>query len=136
MTDTGMNPAAVVRATDAMLQALGGDGVIILFPLITMPDDPTAQLGLADPGVEEVVFTPVIVRALQTTATGPRRRLEFLLSAAAVADQLSLRNVPTAEALFNGALGVLYDNDIFHIENVMTEYFGGTAYLYRIVAVE
>jgi hypothetical protein len=136
MTDTGMNPAAVVRATDAMLQALGGDGVTILFPLVTMPNDPTAQLGLADPGVEEVIISPVVVRTLETAATGPRRRLEFLLSAAAVAAELSVRNVATAEALFNGALGLLYDNDLFHIEHVMTEYFGGTAYLYRIVAVE
>jgi hypothetical protein len=131
-----MNPAAVMRAADAMLQALGGDSVIILFPLVTMPNDPSAQLGLADPGVEEVVFSPVVVRTLQTPATGPRRRLEFLFSAVAVADELSERNVPTAEALFNGALGLLYDNDLFHIESVMTEYFAGTAYLFRIVAVE
>ena len=136
MTDTGMTSAAVVRAADAMLQALGGDGVSLLFPLVTMPDDPSAQLGLADPGVEEVIFSPVVVRTLQTGTTGPRRRLEFLISAAAVTDELSARNVATAEALFNGALGLLYDNDLFHIENVMTEYFGGTAYLYRIVAVE
>jgi hypothetical protein len=101
-----------------------------------MPNDPSAQLGLADPGVEEVVFSPVVVRTLQTPATGPRRRLEFLFSAVAVADELSERNVPTAEALFNGALGLLYDNDLFHIESVMTEYFAGTAYLFRIVAVE
>jgi len=58
MTDTGMSPAAMVRATDAMLQALGGDQVSMLFPLITMPNDPSAQLGLADPGVEEVIFCP------------------------------------------------------------------------------
>ena len=131
-----MNPAAVMRAADAMLQALGGDSVTILFPLVTMPNDPSAQLGLADPGVEEVIFSPVVVRTLQTPATGPRRRLEFLFSAVAVADELSERNVPTAEALFNGALGLLYDNDLFHIESVMTEYFAGTAYLFRIVAVE
>ncbi len=131
-----MNSAAVMRAADAMLQALGGDAVTILFPLVTMPNDPSAQLGLADPGVEEVIFSPVVVRTLQTPATGPRRRLEFLFSAVAVADELSERNVPTAEALFNGALGLLYDNDLFHIESVMTEYFAGTAYLFRIVAVE
>jgi hypothetical protein len=131
-----MNPAAVMRAADAMLQALGGDGVTILFPLVAMPNDPGAQLGLADPGVEHVVFSPVVVRTLETAATGPRRRLEFLLSAASVAAELSERNVASAEALFNGALGLLYDNELFHIEHVMTEYFAGTAYLYRVVAVE
>jgi hypothetical protein len=140
MTETGIgagiSSAAVVRAADAMLQALGGDQVSMLFPLVTMPNDPSAQLGLADPGVEEVVFSPVVVRTLVTSTTGPRRRLEFLLSGAAVAAELTSRNVASAEALFNGALGLIYDNDLFHIENVTTEYFAGTAYLYCVLAVE
>jgi hypothetical protein len=136
MTQTGMSSAAVVRATDAMLQALGGDQVSMLYPLITMPNDPSAQLGLADPGVEEVIFCPVVVRALVTPTTGPRRRLEFLFSGTAVAEELTSRNVASAEVLFEGALGLLYDNDLFHIENVTTEYFAGTAYLYRVLAVE
>jgi hypothetical protein len=131
-----MSSAAVVRATDAMLQALGGDQVSMLYPLITMPNDPSAQLGLADPGVEEVIFCPVVVRALVTPTTGPRRRLEFLFSGTAVAEELTSRNVASAEVLFEGALGLLYDNDLFHIENVTTEYFAGTAYLYRVLAVE
>jgi hypothetical protein len=131
-----MSSAAVVRAADAMLRALGGDGVSMLFPLVTMPNDPSAQLGLADPGVEEVIFSPVVVRTLVTPTTGPRRRLEFLLSGAAVAAELTSRNVASAEDLFNGALGLLYDNELFHIENFTTEYFAGTAYLYRVLAVE
>ena len=108
----------------------------MLFPSAAMPNDPSAQLGLADPGVEEVIFSPVVVRTLFTPMTGPRRRLEFLLSAAAVAEQLTLRSVASAESLFDGALGLLYENEIFHIENVTTECFGGTAYLYRVLAVE
>jgi hypothetical protein len=136
MTDTGMSSAAVMRAADAMLHALGGNEVSMLFPLVTMPNDPSAQLGLADPGVEEVVFSPVVVRTLVTPTTGPRRRLEFLLSGATVAAELTSRNVASAEVLFDGALGLLYDNDLFHIENVITEYFAGTAYLYRVLAVE
>jgi hypothetical protein len=136
MADTGMSSAAVVRAADAMLRALGGDAVSMLFPLVTMPNDPSAQLGLADPGVEEVIFSPVVVRALVTPATGPRRRLEFLVSGAAVTAELTSRNVASAESLFDGALGLLYDNDLFHIENVTTEYFAGAAYLYRVLAVE
>jgi hypothetical protein len=133
---TGMSSAAVVRAADAMLQALGGDAVSMLFPLVTMPNDPSAQLGLADPGVEEVVFSPVVVRTLAAQATGPRRRLEFLFSATAVAGELTSRNVASAELLFDGALGLIYDNDLFHIESVATEFFAGATYLYRVLAVE
>jgi hypothetical protein len=136
MSEAGISSAAVVRAADAMLQALGGDGVSMLFPAVTMPNDPSAQLGLADPGVEEVIFSPVLVRTLVTSTTGPRRRLEFLFSGAAVAAELTSRNVASAEALFNGALGLVYDNDLFHIESFTTEYFAGTAYLYRVLAVE
>lgn len=136
MTDAGISGVAVVRATDAMLQALGGDEINVVFPLAALPNDPSAQLGIVDPGVEQVAFSPVVVRNLTTAATGPRRRLEFLLSGSAVAAELSQRNAATGQALFGGALGIMYDGDLFHIENVTTEYFAGTAYLYRVVGVE
>ena len=132
----GISGSAVIRAADAMLRALGGDEIAVLFPLVGMPNDPSAQLGLADPGVMEVTFSPVVVRVLVAPTSGPRRRLEFLVSGTAVSEELSARNAPTAEAMFNGALGVVYDGDLFHIEAVTTEYFAGSAYLYRIVGVE
>ena len=132
----GISSAAVIRATDAMLRSLGGDQVAVVFPATGLPDDPAAQLGMVDPGVEEVPFTPVVVCSLNTTAAGPRRRLEFLLSAATVAAQVISRNAVSAEALFDSALGLLYDGDLFHVENVASEYFAGTAYLYRVTAVE
>src|SRR4029077_18312845 len=105
-----------IRAADAMLRALGGDTISLLFPLVGMPNDPSAQLGLVDPGVEEVNLSPVVVRILTTPTTGPRRKLEFLLSASIVAEELSSRNVASAQALFDGALGLIYDSDLFHIE--------------------
>jgi hypothetical protein len=132
----GVSGIALVRAANAMLRALGGSEISLMLPLLAMPDDPSAQLGLMDPGVEEVRFSPVVVRNLPTENTGPRRRLEFLVPAAVVAAELSSRNVPSAEALFDGALGVMYNSDLFHIEGIATEYFGGMAYLYRVVAVE
>jgi hypothetical protein len=136
MGSAGVSGAAIVRAADAMLRALGGDTVNILFPAITMPNDPSVQLGLVDPGVEEVQFSPVVVRTLPTTREGPRRRLQFLIPGSAVAAELADRNEPTAEALFLSALGISYDGDLFHIVNVLTEYFAGTAYLFLVEAVE
>ena len=50
--------------------------------------------------------------------------------------ELSSRNVASAETFFEGVMGVVYGNDLFHIENFSTEYFGGMAYLYRVVGVE
>ena len=136
MTGAGISGAAVVRAADAILQALGGDEVMLVFPLVALPNDPSAQLGLVDPGVQQVTFSPVVVRSLNTPNTGPRRRLEFLISSTAVAAAVVSQNAVSAEALFESALGVNYDNDFFHIEDVVTECFAGTAYLYRVTAVE
>lgn len=132
----GISGTAVVRAADAMLRSLGGDQIGLLFAAVSLPNDPSVQLGLVDPGVEEVTFSPVVVRALATSNSGPRRRLEFLVPASAVAAELPVRNVASASVLFDSALGLLYDGGMLHIEGVTTEYFAGTAYLYRVVAVE
>ena len=43
---------AVARAAEAMLRALGGAEISLVFPLLQMPNDPSAELGLMDPGVE------------------------------------------------------------------------------------
>ena len=127
---------ALVRAADAMLRSLGGSEIRLLLPLFQAGGDASAQLGLSDPGVEEVRLSPVVVRNLPTESNGPRRRLEFLVPAAAVMAELSSRNVASPEDFFDGVMGVVYDTDLFHIEGFSTEYFGGMAYLYRVVGVE
>ena len=57
-------------------------------------------------------------------------------AATIIAAELRDRNVASAQALFNGALGINYDNELFHMESFQPEYFGGAAYLYRVIAVE
>jgi hypothetical protein len=132
----GVSGTAVLRAADAMLRALGGDQVSLLFAAVGMPDDPSAQLGLMDPGVEEVQISPVVVRNLPTSNSGPRRRLEFLLPGAAIAAEAVARNAASPQAMLDGAMGVMHDGGVLHIEGITTEYFAGTAYLFRVVAVE
>ncbi|MGH9539166.1 MAG: hypothetical protein ACRD3H_14665 [Terriglobales bacterium] len=140
MSETGIQfgifGMALVRAAEAMLRSLGGSEIRLLLPRSQPGDDPGAQLGLVDPGVEEVRLSPVVVRNLPTASTGPRRRLEFLIPAAALSEELSSRNVASAEDFFAGVMGVVYDSDLFHIEGFTSEYFGGMAYLYRLVGVE
>lgn len=126
----------MIHAADAMLQALGGNAVTIVFPLLTLPNDAGAQLGLEDPGTQEVSFSPVAVRTLTAPSTGARRRLEFLISATAIAAAVVAQNAASAEALFDSALGVNYDSTLFRIENVTAEYFAGTAYLYKVTGTE
>lgn len=133
---SSISGVAITRAANAMLRALGGDSVCLLFSAITLANDPAAQLGLTDPGVDQVAFCPVVVRTLPTDSSGPRRKLQFLFPGSAVAEAVVERNVENAEQLFESALGVSYDGDLFHITNVATEYFGGTAYLFLVEAVE
>ena len=133
---SGICGTALVRAANAMLMALGGDDVSLLLPATAMASDAAGQLGLVDPGVQEVIITPVVAHNLPTGNLGPRRRIEFTLPASALEAQLPTLGMGTAEDLFNAALGMIYDGDLFHIEAVVPENFAGTAYFYVVTAVE
>lgn len=132
----GAAGAAVARAADAMLRSLGGVQVVLVLPLNAMPGDVAGGLGMVDPGVEELGLSPVVIRTLAAESTGPRRRLEFLIPASALATPLKTRNVGSGQALLDGALGLMHEGELFHIQGVATEYYGGNAYLYRVTAVE
>jgi len=132
----GIYGAALSRAAGAMLRALGGETVSLLLPATATASDAAGQLGLVDPGVQEVVISPVVARALATGNLGPRRRIEFTVAASGIADQLPGLGMGTAEDLFRAVLGLKYGNDLFHIESVVPENFGGTACLYVVTAVE
>jgi hypothetical protein len=132
----GICGSALVRAADALLRALGGDTVSILLPATAMASDAAGQLGLVDPGVQEILVSPVVTRALVTGNLGPRRRIEFTLPASVILDQLPGLGIGTAENLFDAALGLSYGGEVFHIEKVAPENFAGTAYFYVVTAVE
>jgi hypothetical protein len=127
---------AVMRAADALLRALGGDQIALVLPMPTETGSDSTQLGLTDPDIQQLTISPVVVRTLPAPNTGPRVRLEFLISASAVANAVDEEGADSAHALFDLALGIQHQADLFHIESVSTEYFAGMAYLYRVVAVE
>jgi len=133
---SGICGAALVRAANAMLTALGGDQVSLLLPAMATASDAAGQLGLVDPGVQNVIIAPVVATNLPTGNLGPTRRIEFTLPASAVDVQLPTLGMGSAEALFNAVLGLVYDGDLLHIEAVVTENFAGTAYFYVVTAVE
>jgi len=133
---SGICGAALVRAANAMLTALGGDQVSLLLPAMATASDAAGQLGLVDPGVQSVIIAPVVATNLPTGNLGPTRRIEFTLPASAVDVQLPTLGMGSAEALFNAVLGLVYDGDLLHIEAVVTENFAGTAYFYVVTAVE
>jgi|SRR5271165_1969 len=132
---TGISGTAAARAADAMLRTLGGTEVILLFAAGGLPADAVAQLGLVDPGVEQALISPVIVVEAAGDNNGPRRRIEILAGQAAMAEQVSQRNVASAEVLFQTALGLVYCGEVFHIQGFVVERLAGVAYLYRVTAV-
>ena len=132
---TGISGAAAARAADALLRTMGGTQVTLLFAAAGLPADAVSELGLVDPGVVQASITPVIVRELATDNSGPRRRIELLVGCSAVAEQVSQRNVASAEVLFETALGVVYGGEVFHIQGFVVERLAGMAYLYRVTAM-
>jgi hypothetical protein len=135
MTMTGISGAAAVRAADAMMRNLGGTEVILLFAAAGLPGDAVSELGLVDPGVEQALIAPVVVREITTENSGPRRQIELLAGQAAMAEQVSQRNVAAAEVLFETALGLVYRGEVFHIQGFTVERLDGVTYLYRVMAV-
>jgi hypothetical protein len=133
---TGICGAALVRAANAMLAALGGDQVNLLLPANAMAGDAAGQLGLVDPGVQQVVVSPVVTHNLPITNSGPARKIEFTLPASVLEAQLPALGIGTVEELFETVMGLMYDGDLFHIEAVVPENFAGTAYFYVVTAVE
>src|ERR1700745_3187118 len=105
---SGICGTALVRAANAMLSALGGEEISLLLPATATASDSGGQLGLVDPGVQEVLISPTVVRPLTTGNLGPRRRIEFTLPAAALAAQLPALGIGTAEDLFKAVLGLKY----------------------------
>jgi hypothetical protein len=133
---SGICGAALVRAANSMLSALGGEQICLLLPAMATASDAAGLLGLVDPGMQQVLIAPVVTHSLPTGNLGPRRRIEFTLPASVVEAQLPTLGLATADILFAAVLGLQYGADVFHIENVVTEDFAGTAYFYVVTAVE
>lgn len=127
---------ALTRAAEAMLRSLGGEDVVLLFPMASLPDEPAAQLGLSEPGVDQLTISPAIVRNLHREMNDSRWRLEFLVPGSAVRIAMESRHIATADAFFESALGITYEGRLLRIQHLETEFFAGTAYLYRITAGE
>jgi hypothetical protein len=125
-----------MRATDALLNALGKDTISVLLPATATAGDAAGMLGLVDPGVQEVILSPVLVRELPTGNLGPRRRIEFTVSASAITSQLAALGMATADDLFNASLGISYGGNLFYVETCVPNGYAGTVCFYVVTVVE
>jgi hypothetical protein len=133
---SGVSGTGMRRAADALLQALGKDTIALLLPATATAGDAAGLLGLVDPGVQQVVISPVLVTELPTTNLGPRRKIQFTISASMIAGELSSLGMATAEDLFNAALGISYCGSLFHVETFVPDSYAGTVCFWIVTAVE
>jgi hypothetical protein len=124
----------VRRAADSMVRALGGTQITLR---IADPSagDTNSQLGLTPPMSEDLQISPALVRTIAPAANGGRR-IEITLSAKAVkpiAEEHGVDDIPT---WLLTAEGVLFRDQLMHIETVISDHLGGMDYLYHITATE
>lgn len=132
----GISGTGVARAADALLNALGKDTITLLLPAMATAADAAGLLGLVDPGVQQVIISPVLVRELPVGNLGPRRKVEFTMSASVVNAALPSLGMANVEDLFGAVLGITYGTDLFHVESWAPESYAGMACLYVVTAVE
>jgi len=124
---------ALMRAADALLQALGPSEVILVLPVPM--EQANADLGLASPLVEQLLLSPAVVRKIGS-ATAAGTQVEVMLPASIVNALAESRNFDPPNTLFDAALGVLHGGKLLRIEGVAWDSFAGRPYLYRIMLTD
>lgn len=123
--------SAIVRATNAMIRALGGTTVTL-----RVPSNGTAgaerELGLSPAMYQEVELSPVVVRWLEPKDS--RRRVQVLVPMAALEKATSGFGAMTGREFLAQASAVVFGEQVFQITEASAESFGGLEYIFRITA--
>ena len=124
MNNLNARGAALSRAAEAMLRALGGTEVTLRCPTAAAKDQHSRQLGLEAPVTTDINVSPVVVHASGAD-------VEVRSGPASVAQYIQDRG-QTAEQFFTTILAVLYGGRELHVKSFSTSDFAGSTYLYRI----
>jgi len=126
---------ALARATESLLRVLGGEDIRVLFPAPSAPDS-GAQLGMTAPNVTELTIAPAAARSLTSNNKEGRIRIQFMFAASVLESILQEQGVESAEAFFNGAVGITHQGRLLRVEKIDADFIGSLVYLYRVTAVE
>jgi hypothetical protein len=125
------------RVATALLRAGGGTQACLQMPPLEGDASDQGQLGINAPGFLSLPLSPAAFRKARVAMQqGEAPQFELLVSADAVAAQVSDLNLASAETLFSTAAGVVVAGRPFLIESVSTSESQGTAYLYRLLLRE
>ena len=125
------------RVATAMLRAAGGTTACLqMAPLVGDSTD-AGQIGLNAPGFLSLPLAPVVLRkAGAAMQEDELPRYELLISADAVAAQVTQLQLSSAQALFAQASGIVIAGRLFRIAAVSASENQGQAYLYRLLLQE
>ena len=138
MTQWNMRSTATLRMADALLRTVGGGEVALRFPKPAQAGSDAEQLGLSAPAFEDVPIKPAIFRRIYGKPSGAKQggndtaRYELLLSATAVALQMTALNIGTVAELFEAALGVVVRETLLGVVSVTASEAFGAPYIYHV----
>ncbi len=132
------NPTGLAqRVATALLRAGGGTTACLQMPPLAGDSTNAGQIGLNAPGFLSLPLSPVVFRKARVAMDdGQLPKYELLVSAEAVAAQVSQLQLSSAQTLFSMAAGVVVAGKLFLIEAASTSESQGAAYLYRLLLQE
>jgi hypothetical protein len=119
-----MQSDAAMRAADALLGS-SGRSVLLRMPAPAVAGATGEELGLGTPEFQDVELAPVVFRKSESAAV-------MLVSATCVAGVLGSLAFNAADALFEGALGIVVDDVLFAITGCVASQADGAAYCYSL----
>ena len=118
---------------DVLLRATGGTTATLLVSPVQGDATDGGQIGLHAPGFQALAIGPVTFRRTRPVMTdGQAARYELLVSASAVAEQVGLLALDSAEALFELVAGVTVAGLALEIEGWGCTAHMGQPVLYRL----
>jgi len=132
------NPSgAAQRVATALLRAGGGFTASLRMPPLQGDSSDAGQMGLNAPGFLSLPLSPAVFRKTRVSMQeGELPKYELLVSADAVAAQVTQLQLSSAEAMFAMASGVVVAGKLLLIEAVSASQSQGQAYLYRLLLQE
>ena len=125
------------RMATALLRAGGGSSACLQMPPLQGDSANAGQIGLDAAGFLSLPLAPAVLRSARAALREDQLpRYELLVSADAVAAQVSLLKLGSAQALFAAASGVVAAGKLFLIGAVSASVSQGEVYLYRLLLQE
>lgn len=140
MSQTGWAGAAApalatARAAETLLRTMGAASVQFLFPVAGSATGDGAQIGLAQPQMEEVTVAPVLVHALQCLGEF-KEQFELVIAASTLSQLSEQRGGGDVSGLLLRVAAVRWGGRSYRVTKTIAELFAGSEYLYRLQVME